>query len=179
MFVRVNRQCLLGGYSERDQLLSGSVGAIQIPAGVDQLSELRLPDGEARGDGTDTPRLFLEIPNELAAGAFFREAAAVFREHRNARAEQGAPYRRDQGYAMHQIEHRRRVGLAGTGLPATQQRIAALRRSPGCEILGAADLRRALDATTREGRARILGLEPVDHRFDAFDVRGGYVVLLA
>ena len=72
------------GNSERDQLLGVSVGAIQMPADIDQFVKLRFSNREARGNRTDAPGVFVEIPDELAAGAFFREAAAVLREYRNA-----------------------------------------------------------------------------------------------
>ena len=61
-----------------------------MAAGVDHLGEFRFADGEAGGNRADAAGLFFEIPDELAAGAFFCEAAAVFGENCNPRAE---PYR--------------------------------------------------------------------------------------
>ncbi len=102
-----------------------------------------------------------------------------FGENRDARAEEGAAHGRDQGHAVHQVEDLGRVGLAGAGPVAAQQRIAAPGGAPGGEILRAADLRRVVDAAAREGRARIFRLEPVDERLDAVDVLVAEVVLLA
>jgi hypothetical protein len=38
-----------------------------LPAGVDQLSEMRLADRETGGDGTDAAGFVLEIPDKFAA----------------------------------------------------------------------------------------------------------------
>ena len=123
--------------------------------------------------------MLLEIPDEFAAGAFLRDAAAVLREDRDARAEQGAAHRRDQRHAAHQLEDFRRVGFAGPGFGAAQQRIAAGHRTIGSEVLRAAGPRRDVDAAARESWARIFGLQPVHHRFDAVDVLVCDVVLFA
>src|SRR6266478_1829041 len=133
------------GNGQRNQLLGRAVGTVEPAAGVDQLSELRLADGEAGGDRANAAGFLLEIPDEFAAGAFPGEAPAVLREDGDPRAEQGAVYRWDQGDAMHQVQHPRRVSFAGAGLPAPWQRVAAFDGTPGGEILRAADLRRAVD----------------------------------
>ena len=110
-----------------------------MAAGVDQLGELRFADREAGSDGADAPGFFFEIPNELAAGALFRKAPRVFREHGDTRAEQGASHCRDQGHAVHQLEHRRRVGFARAGPVAAQQRVAALGSTQYFTAWGAAE----------------------------------------
>ena len=96
------------------------VERIEMAAGVDQLGELRVADRDARRDAAHAARLFLEIPDEFAAGAFLCEAAAVLCENCDARAEQGAAHGRDQRHALHQIEDFRRIGVAGAGLAAAQ-----------------------------------------------------------
>ena len=80
---------------------------------------------------------------------------------------------------MHEVQHLRRIGLARARLSAAQQRIAARDRAVRREILRAADPRLAIAAGRGEGRARILGLEPVHHGLDAIDVLVAEVVLLA
>src|SRR5437868_13713157 len=94
------------------------VERVEMAAGVDQRGELRVADRDARRDVADAPRLFLEIPNEFAAGAFFCEAAAVLGESCDTRAEQGAAHGRDQRQALHQIEYLRRIAITGAGLAA-------------------------------------------------------------
>src|SRR5439155_13708041 len=113
-----------------------------------------LADREAGGDRADAADFFFEIPDEFAAGAFFCEAAAIPGEDRDPRTEEGAAHRRDQGDAAHQVKDFGRVGFAGTGLSAAQQRVAALGGAPGGEVLRAADLWRVVDAAAGEGRAR-------------------------
>jgi hypothetical protein len=49
---------------------------------------LRIADSGALADGPDAARLFLEVPDEFAAGAFLRDPAAVFGEDRDARPKQ-------------------------------------------------------------------------------------------
>src|SRR3984893_2884295 len=168
-----------GGNGQRNKLLGGPVDVLEVTTGVDQLGESRLADREAGGDGADAPGLLLEVPDECAAGAFSGEVSAVLGEDGDPRTEKSAAHRWDQGDAVHQVEHLWRVGLAGAGLAAAQQGIAALDGTPGGEILRAADLRRVVDAATGKGRARILGLQPVDHGLDPVDVAGADVVLLA
>src|SRR5262249_13707095 len=104
--------------------------------------------------------------------------ATVLREHGDAWAEQGASHRGDEGHAMHQLKHPRRVGLSGARSVAAQQRVAALGSTPGRKILGAPSLRRIVNPTAGKGRARVFSLEPVDHSFDTIDVGGGNAVLL-
>src|SRR6516164_4854771 len=165
------------GDRQRDQLLRRVVEAVEVTTGVDEFGELRLADREAGGDGADAPGFFLEIPDEFATGAFFRKIAAVLGEHCDPRAKEGAAHRRDQGYAMHQVEDGGRVGFAGAGPVAAQQGIAALDSAPSGEILRAAHLRRAVDAAAGKGRTRILGLEPVDESLDPVDVLVTDIVL--
>src|ERR1700730_7587538 len=107
-----------GGNGQRNQLLGRSVGAVEMAAGVDQPGKLRLADSEAGGDRANAAGFLLEIPNEFAAGAFPGEAPAVLREDGDPRTEQGTVYRWDQGDAMHQVQHPRRVSFARAGLPA-------------------------------------------------------------
>src|SRR5437868_14608604 len=113
----VARSCWDG---QRNQLVGCGVDEIELAAGVDQLGELRLADREAGGDRADAAGFLLEIPDEFAPGAFFREAAAAFCEHRNAWAEQRPAHCWDQAHAVHQVEHLGRVGLAWAGPVAAQ-----------------------------------------------------------
>src|SRR5437773_5225872 len=69
-----------GGNGQLDQLPGRLIGAVEMPAGVDQLGELRFADGEARSDGTDASSFFLEIPDEFAARPFSCEAPSIFGE---------------------------------------------------------------------------------------------------
>src|SRR5437016_11556730 len=101
-----------------------------MAAGVDQLGELRFADREAGGDRADAAGFLLEVPDELAAGTFSGEASAVFGEDRDPRAEEGASHGWNQRDPTHQVEYRRRIGLAGGGPVAAQQRIAPLGRTP-------------------------------------------------
>jgi hypothetical protein len=53
-------------------------------------AKLRIADAGALADGPDAARLFLEVPDEFADGAFLRDPAAVLGEDRDARP-YGAP----------------------------------------------------------------------------------------
>src|SRR6266849_3397755 len=172
-----NLAAILSRDGQGDQPVCGALGRVEVAAGVDEALELRLADRQAGGDRADTPRLFLEVPDEFAPGPFAGERAAVLGEDRDARAEQRAAHRGDQRDAAHQVEDFRRVGFAGAGLSAAQQRIAARHRAIGGEILGAADSGRVLDAAAREEGARILGLQPVDDGLDTVDLVVGDAVL--
>ena len=129
---------------------AAEIKPVEVAAGIDQFGILRGADREAGGDGRDAPSLFLEIPNEFAAGAFLGEGPAVFGEDRDARSEQRAPHCRDDRHPVHKIEHLGRVAVAGAGHRLAQHRETARRCTIGGEILGAADFRLAVDRRGRE-----------------------------
>src|SRR5205823_9253961 len=54
--------------AKRDQLRGGAVERIEMAAGVDQRGELRVADRDAWRDVANAASLFLEIPDEFAAG---------------------------------------------------------------------------------------------------------------
>src|ERR1700680_4220855 len=77
---------------QRNQRPGCAVEAVEPAAGIDQLGKLRIADAGALADGPDAARLFLEVPDEFAAGAFLHDPPAVLGEDRDARPKQGAPH---------------------------------------------------------------------------------------
>src|SRR6185503_5375181 len=67
---RAQADGLSGWDRQPDQRFGGAVERFEIAAAVDQPVELRLADRDPRRDRADAARLFLEIPDELAAGPF-------------------------------------------------------------------------------------------------------------
>src|SRR5580704_17845272 len=135
---------------QRNQRPGCAVEAVEPAAGINKLGKLRIADSGALTDGPDAARLFLEVPDEFAAGAFLRDPAAVLGENRDARAKQGAPHHWDQRHPVHQLQHLGRIALARPGRRPAQERVAPHRRAPGCEILGAADPRPSVAAWGRK-----------------------------
>src|SRR5439155_18521707 len=137
----------------------GSVLAVEIAAGRNDLLELRRRNRQPWDHIENPPRLFGEGPDELAAGGLLRVALAVPGEDRDPRTKERHRVGGDQGHALHQIEHLGRVVGAGRIDLRLQHGEAALHHAVGGVVRRAARPGLQIFATARKCGARILRLE--------------------
>src|SRR5688572_16957463 len=92
-YVRLLQHAIQLGVELNDRLqreldeLVRPLGLLQIATCRDEAFELLRRDRQDRRHVAHAPHLFLEVPNELAAGALLRVALAVLREDGDTGAE--------------------------------------------------------------------------------------------
>src|SRR5262249_21620435 len=99
---------------------------VEIAARGDDLLELRRRDRQPRDHTANAARFLGEVPDELVARGLLRVAPAVPGEDRDPGTEERHLVGRDQGHALHQIEHLRRIVSAVRVDLRFQHREAAL-----------------------------------------------------